>query len=73
MSMFQALYHFKHDTLILDWQQLTSSGDLSYLGAQWRQDVAFAGYNIALQVCLSGHCPVAVLTLPAALHTSVCS
>lgn len=29
--------------------QLTSSGDLSYLGAQWRQDVAFAGYNIALQ------------------------
>ncbi|DBA89038.1 TPA: ABC transporter I member 20, variant 2 [Trebouxia sp. C0005] len=29
--------------------QLTSSGDLSYLGAQWRRDVAFAGYNIALQ------------------------
>ena len=34
----------------LCWQQLTSSGDLSYLGAQWRRDVAFAGYNIALQV-----------------------
>ncbi|KAL3146681.1 hypothetical protein ABBQ32_000909 [Trebouxia sp. C0010 RCD-2024] len=29
--------------------QLTSSGELSYLGAQWRRDVAFAGYNIALQ------------------------
>ncbi|DBA89037.1 TPA: ABC transporter I member 20 [Trebouxia sp. C0005] len=25
------------------------AGDLSYLGAQWRRDVAFAGYNIALQ------------------------
>jgi hypothetical protein len=29
---------------------LTSSGDLSYLGQQWRRDVAFAGYNIPLQV-----------------------
>ncbi|KAK9803153.1 hypothetical protein WJX72_004123 [[Myrmecia] bisecta] len=29
--------------------QLTSSGDLSYLGAQWRRDVSFAGYNVALQ------------------------
>lgn len=36
--------------VFLYWQQLTSSGDLSYLGAQWRRDVAFAGYNIALQV-----------------------
>lgn len=36
--------------LLVGWQQLTSSGDLSYLGAQWRRDVAFAGYNIALQV-----------------------
>ena len=31
-------------------QKLTSSGDLSYLGAQWRRDVAFAGYGIPLQV-----------------------
>ena len=31
-------------------QSLTSSGDLSYLGAQWRRDVAFAGYGIPLQV-----------------------
>lgn len=29
---------------------LTSSGDLSYLGQQWRRDVAFAGYNVPLQV-----------------------
>lgn len=29
---------------------LTSSGDLSYLGQQWRRDVAFAGYNMPLQV-----------------------
>ena len=40
--------------LSVDWQQLTSSGDLSYLGAQWRRDVAFAGYNIALQVSHQG-------------------
>ena len=32
-----------HDT------QLTTSGDLSYLGGTWRQDVAFAGYGVALQ------------------------
>ncbi len=30
--------------------QLTSSGDLSYLGQQWRRDVAFAGYNVPIQV-----------------------
>ncbi|CAL8468267.1 g7807 [Coccomyxa elongata] len=29
--------------------QLTSSGDLSYLGQQWRRDVAFAGYNVPIQ------------------------
>ena len=40
--------------LLVDWQQLTSSGDLSYLGAQWRRDVAFAGYDIALQVSRLG-------------------
>ena len=39
--------------------QLTSSGDLSYLGQQWRQDVAFAGYNVPIQVpvkVLQSHC-----------------
>ena len=30
--------------------QLTSSGQLSYLGQQWRRDVAFAGYNVPIQV-----------------------
>lgn len=29
--------------------QLTSSGDLSYLGSSWRRDVAFAGYDMPLQ------------------------
>jgi len=29
---------------------LTSSGDLSYLGQQWRRDIAFAGYNVPMQV-----------------------
>lgn len=29
---------------------LTSSGDLSYLGQQWRRDIAFAGYNVPIQV-----------------------
>ena len=47
-------------SVLLYWQQLTSSGDLSYLGAQWRRDVAFAGYNIALQVYI---CPSAFFTL----------
>ena len=43
-------YMPQSNLLFVAWQQLTSSGDLSYLGAQWRRDVAFAGYNIALQV-----------------------
>jgi len=30
--------------------QLTSSGQLSYLGQQWRRDIAFAGYNVPIQV-----------------------
>lgn len=29
--------------------QLVSSGDLSYLGPQWRRDIAFAGNNVAMQ------------------------
>ena len=29
--------------------QLVSSGDLSYLGPQWRRDIAFAGNDIAMQ------------------------
>lgn len=29
--------------------QLTCSGELSYLGTQWRKDVAFAGYGVPLQ------------------------
>ena len=29
---------------------LTSSGELSYLGQQWRRDIAFAGYNVPIQV-----------------------
>ncbi|KAK9826750.1 hypothetical protein WJX81_004901 [Elliptochloris bilobata] len=28
---------------------LAASGDLSYLGAQWRRDVAFAGYDVPIQ------------------------
>ena len=32
-----------HDT------SLVASGDLSYLGAAWRKDVAFAGYGVPLQ------------------------
>ena len=40
---------------------LTSSGELSYLGQQWRQDIAFAGYNVPIQVLMpwppaSGKC-----------------
>lgn len=27
-----------------------SSGDLSYLGPQWRRDIAFAGNNVPMQV-----------------------
>jgi len=29
---------------------LTSSGDLSYIGGNWERDVAFAGYSIPLAV-----------------------
>lgn len=29
--------------------QLVSSGDLSYLGPQWRRDIAFAGNNVPMQ------------------------
>jgi CCR4-NOT complex subunit CAF16 len=43
---------------------LTSGGDLSYLGQQWRRDIAFAGYNVPIQVLswactslLSHHAP----------------
>lgn len=31
-----------HDT------QLTSSGDLAYVGGTWQRDVAFAGYSVPL-------------------------
>lgn len=31
-------------------QDLTCSGQLSYLGTSWRKDVAFAGYGVPLQV-----------------------
>jgi CCR4-NOT complex subunit CAF16 len=31
--------------------QLVSSGDVSFLGPTWRRDIAFAGNNVALQVC----------------------
>lgn len=30
--------------------ELTSSGDLSYIGGNWERDVAFAGYSVPLQV-----------------------
>lgn len=36
-----------HDT----W--LTSSGDLSYLGGEWRRDVAFAGFEVSIQMDIS--------------------
>jgi CCR4-NOT complex subunit CAF16 len=29
--------------------QLTASGQLSYLGPQWRRDIAFAGYDVPMQ------------------------
>ena len=37
---------------------LAASGELSYLGAQWRRDVAFAGYNVPIQArcCLLLDC-----------------
>jgi CCR4-NOT complex subunit CAF16 len=36
-----------HDTT------LTSSGDLSYLGGEWKREVAFAGFEVAIQVDVS--------------------
>lgn len=36
-----------HDTA------LTSSGDLSYLGGEWRRDVAFAGFEVNIQMDIS--------------------
>ncbi|XP_074573715.1 ABC transporter I family member 20 [Curcuma longa] len=36
-----------HDTA------LTSSGDLSYLGGEWRRDVAFAGFEVSIQMDIS--------------------
>ncbi|KAK6911672.1 ABC transporter-like, ATP-binding domain [Dillenia turbinata] len=36
-----------HDTL------LASSGDLCYLGGEWRRDVAFAGFEVAMQMDIS--------------------
>jgi hypothetical protein len=35
---------------LLHVQDLTCSGQLSYLGTSWRKDVAFAGYGVPLQV-----------------------
>ncbi|CAM8897249.1 unnamed protein product [Rhodiola kirilowii] len=32
---------------------LTSSGDLSYLGGEWRRDVAFAGFDVPIQMDIS--------------------
>lgn len=29
--------------------ELTSTGDLSYVGGNWERDVAFAGYSVPLQ------------------------
>jgi CCR4-NOT complex subunit CAF16 len=29
--------------------QLVAGGELSYLGPQWRRDIAFAGSNVAMQ------------------------
>ncbi|KAK2994460.1 hypothetical protein RJ640_008828 [Escallonia rubra] len=36
-----------HDTA------LTSSGDLCYLGGEWRREVAFAGFDVAIQMDIS--------------------
>ncbi|KAM1160157.1 hypothetical protein ACFX19_033806 [Malus domestica] len=36
-----------HDTT------LTGSGDLSYLGGEWRRDVAFAGFDVPIQMDVS--------------------
>lgn len=42
-------------------QDLTCSGQLSYLGTSWRKDVAFAGYGVPLQVRLTVLCHSHVL------------
>ena len=31
--------------------ELTTSGDVAYIGGNWERDVAFAGYSVPLQVC----------------------
>lgn len=60
--------------------ELTSSGDLSYLGGTWTRDIAFAGYSIPLQA--RTHYPFALykgtsfssiqrLFLPAPLFTVI--
>lgn len=36
-----------HDTA------LTSSGDLSYLGGEWKRDIAFAGFQVSIQMDIS--------------------
>ena len=58
--------------VFLYWQQLTSSGDLSYLGAQWRRDVAFAGYNIALQVYMYSSVCFSALSMCTAVTLQIC-
>lgn len=30
--------------------ELTTSGDVAYIGGNWERDVAFAGYSVPLQV-----------------------
>ena len=42
---------------------LTSSGELSYLGQQWRRDIAFAGYNVPIQVRMACPLHAVVVTL----------
>ncbi|KAL5062695.1 hypothetical protein RYX36_024432 [Vicia faba] len=37
-----------HDTA------LESSGDLCYLGGEWRRDVAFSGFEVLIQMDISG-------------------
>lgn len=52
--------------------QLVSSGDVSFLGPTWRRDIAFAGNNVALQVCAlcCMHIPLYISThYP---NTSIC-
>ena len=44
---------------------LAASGELSYLGAQWRRDVAFAGYDVPIQ---ARRCPT-VKVLNRGIHS----